>query len=159
MTNQEFFESEGRDPDSGFFVYDWYAMGCTFFDQPVHKDGELLLGVRSLATIDLASYYIMHATHQAKSASPVTSQEIIDHFTALFAKHRPPRIGIVISHSVWVSSQTFFTDPDLISRSDVIEDLELSFSEMDDTDKLRILDWASGLEIRCEFDGNKVSAA
>ena len=131
-------------------------MGCVFCPQPVQKEDEILIGFRMLSIVDIASGYIMHFDHLPCAPSAVDSATVIKLLSDAIKIHGAPRQGIVISHSVWLSSTELALDEDTATQGEFLQRYDIQFGPMTHEDKVRIRDWILSLGVRCEFNADNI---
>jgi len=158
MSPKEAFESRGRNPKTGLWVKDWYCMGCVFSPQPVLSQGRLLVGFRTLVCTDAASYFLMHWSPIRGGRDRLTADQVIGFFSGVLDKHGPPRLGVVVSHSAWLSSTELAIDPDTAPQGEFLAASGISFPPMAAVDCDAIRAWADALGIAREFDADNIRA-
>lgn len=156
MTPESAFRSGGQNPESGVWVKDWYALGCVFAQSPVMHEDEVLFGFRVLACTDVASEYMMHFTMLPRQPDPVRAEDVIQCLGECISKHGAPRVGVVISHGVWLSSAELLLDEDTAPRGEFLRDHEIEFGPMAYEEKQAIEEWARKQGFRCEFSGDNI---
>jgi hypothetical protein len=153
MTPKDAFNSGGQNPNSEIWVKDWYLMGCIFSATPVQHQGEVLIGMRIASVIDVASYYTMGYIAIPKPPTAMNYDDVIGLLTTVLKQHGPPKCGIVISHSCWLSSSAMLKDADIAPRIETLKNKGIKFGPMKDDDKKRIIRWVEVEDgLRCEFD-------
>jgi hypothetical protein len=157
MTPEKAFRSGGRNPHNGLCVRDWYALGCNFAPMRVMHEGTVLFGFRILICTDMASRYMMHTHFLLGVPDAVRVADLIQCFADVNSKYGPPRVGVVISHSVWYSSAEMIFDEDTAPQGEFLRNNEIEFGPMSHIDKIGIQSWASGLGIHCEFNADNVA--
>ena len=157
MTPKETFDSNGYNPNSGLQVRDWYGVGCVFFPRGVLVDTEPVFGMRVLEVIDIASHFVIHHKPIPHRPNALRAQEVIDFLTETIAAHGPPRLGIVISHSAWLSSTELEFDEDTAVQGSYLQKAEIDFPPMSYDDKMKIEYWIKSHGVRCEFNADNIS--
>lgn len=152
---KEVFDSGGFNPRLGIGVRDWYAIGCEFIP-PMQHEGQIITCARALVCADAASTYFMDHEIIPHSPAPVIASELITLIDRVFNKYGPPKTGVIISQSAWVSSAEMISDKDLCTRGEKLAQNDISFSEMSLLEKGRIAIWIEQHQLRCEFDANNV---
>src|ERR1700722_4850853 len=128
---------------------DWFALGQIFsgpfyYDDP--KSGTpsatkfgVNVGIQILAAMDVASQYMLHGRPIEKTPSPFTADEILTFLHEVFEKHGLPRVGILLSSSVWQSSTEMLLDDQVGQRATVLRDMEIEIDPMDTREKEKIM--------------------
>jgi hypothetical protein len=146
------------DPSTAAVVHDWYVCGSMFYPGGVQAGADIIYGVRTLAVMDFATQYIMAHKVIADAPRPVTAPELIGLFQDAFQHAgRNPRIGIIVSCSVWYSSDQLAQDPDTADRGEFFVENDISFAAMSDSEKSKLSAWGKGLGIRVLFDANEMA--
>ena len=157
MTPESAFRSKGRNPKTGVWVRDWYALGCVFAQDHVMYEGEALFGIRILACSDVASQYMMHFIMLPRQPDAVRAEDIIKCFGECISKHGPPRMGVIVSHSVWQSSAEMLLDEDTAPQGEFLKDHEIEFGPMAYEEKQAVENWAREQGFHCEFNGDNIN--
>lgn len=87
-----------------------------------------------------------------KIPSPFTALEIMEFLQPVFQNHGLPRVGIVISKSVWLSSHEITRDPDLRPQSKPLRDYGIKFTAMAESEKFDLSNTISALGLKADFD-------
>jgi len=157
-TPKEFFERGGLNPEMGVAVHDWYAVGSAFLP-PVQDKGNLILAARNLICTDMASFFTMDFEVLPRHGASTTAADLVPLLTRVFKQFGRPHVGVVLSHSVWVSSAVMATDPDLKDRGEVLAHCGVSFPEMSLAEKDRIFKWIVAQGLKCEFDADNIGSS
>ncbi|HEY3897352.1 MAG TPA: hypothetical protein VGM54_02000 [Chthoniobacter sp.] len=157
MTPKRAFDSGGQNPNSSLWVRDWYGVGCTFVPNRVRHQGVILFGFRILGCMDMASHYSMYQHFIPQPPDALRATDVIQCLEDTIARHGPPRIGVAISHSVWLSSAELLLDEDTRPQGKFLHDNEIEFGPMSYQEKVKIEAWASKFDIHCEFDADNIS--
>jgi hypothetical protein len=153
MTPKDAFNSGGQNPNTGMRVKDWYLMGCIFAGTAVEYQGQVLVRTRIASVIDVASHYTMAFTPIPKPPTAMNSEEVVGLLTTVLKQHGPPRCGIVISHSCWLSSADMLKDADIAPRLKTLKTEGIQFGPMEQADRDRVETWVKSMVgVRCEFD-------
>lgn len=149
------FEQGGMNAMLGISARDWYALGCAFAP-PLKDKGRVIIGARTILCTDVASFFTMDYAIMARPPDPTMAGDLIPILERLFAKYGKPKVGVLISPSVWASSASILADEDIKDRSEVLAQNQLSFEEMSLSEKELISKWLLAQGMRCEFDESKV---
>lgn len=156
MSPAEAFNSGGRNPQLGVWVRDWYALVCTFLPTPVRHEEGILVGMRVLACLDMASRYAMHHHLVSRKPDVLRADDVIQFLTVTIAEYGLPKIGIIVSHSTWQSSTAMLLDEDTAVQGEFLRDNDIEFGPMSHEDIVAIKYWAAERGILCEFNANNV---
>lgn len=145
---------------------DWYAIGNIFvnpfyFDDPLSgtpsaKKFGVNIGIQVLTAMDVGASFALHARPVEKTPNFYTAEEILNFLKEVFSLHGKPRIGVVVSHSVWQSSQEMLLDPDTNDRGEFLKNLDVDIPPMPEVEKEKLSRAISQLGLRIEFDGDKI---
>jgi len=146
---------------------DWFAIGQMFlgpycYDDPksgtpsAQKFG-VNVGIQNLAAIDVASQYVLHERPVEKTPSPFTAAEIVTFLKEVFERHGKPRVGVLLSRSIWQSSAEMLLDDQVGERADCLRKLDIEFGPMDNRDKDKVVAWLGKHGIRVEFDEDRLN--
>lgn len=147
-------------------VGDWFAVGQIFmgpycFDDP--KSGTpsavefgVNMGVQALAAMDAVSQSPLHGRPFEKTPSPFTALEIMAFLHEVFERHGLPRIGVLISSSVWKSSHEMLLDDTISQRAAMLADFEIEIGPMDVTEKEKITLSLKQIGLKTEFDDDNL---
>ena len=145
---------------------DWFALGQLFcgpyyYDDP--KSGTpcatkfgVNVGVQALAAIDLVTQYALYTRPVEKTPSPYTAEEILTFLREVFEKHGLPRVGVLISKSVWQSSAEMLLDDQVSQRAAKLIDMDIEIGPMDAREKDRVVASLRQLGLRVEYDEEAV---
>jgi len=132
-------------PDRGLQPGEWFAIGQVFcgpfcFDDPHSgtpsaKKYGVNVGVQSLAAMDVAAQRALHARPVPKTPSPFTATEVLEFIGEVFQKHGNPTKGILISKSVWQSSNEMLVEDVIAERAKALEQLDIQIDPMPQKDK------------------------
>jgi len=141
---------------------DWFALGQTFvgpyqYDDP--KSGTpcatkfgVNVGVQALFAMDVASQYALHGRPIEKTPSPFTADEILTFLHEIFDKHGLPRVGLLLSSSVWQSSAEMLLDDQVCERAAWLRDRDIDIGPMDTREKDKVVAAVGKLGLRVAFD-------
>jgi hypothetical protein len=145
---------------------DWFAIGQLFSEPYCYDDPKsgtpsaenfgLNIGLQSLAALDVASQFVLHGRPFEKTPSPYNASEIVGFLKEVFGLHGKPRVGILLSRSVWQSSAEMLLDDHVGERADCLRKLEIEFGPMNILEKDKVAAWLAKQGIRLEFDENKL---
>jgi hypothetical protein len=155
MTPEKAYATKGRNPNTGYWVNDWHVYGSLFFPQGVLHEGEPIFGMRHISSMDFASGFHMGFDVIPTPPDKLSAGTVIKFLDRIADERGLPRIGIVISHSCWLSSEEF-SDPDTADRGDVILQYGIKFEGMNPEDKALIVDWGVERGIHVIFDGDLI---
>jgi len=142
---------------------EWLALGQIFtdpfwFEQPVGGDPSYTsqgasFGVQVLVAIDAGTQKFLHASPIPKTPSPFTAEEIINFLNAAFDKvGGKPRTGILISSSVWQSSQEMLLDEQSDERGQILQKMEIEIAPMHQKEKDVLVEALRRLELDVAFE-------
>ena len=148
---------------------DWFALGQIFggpfyYDDPksgtacATKSG-VNVGVHILAAMDVASKYMLHSRPIEKTPSPFTANEILTFLRDVFEKHGMPRIGVLLSNSVWQSSTEMLIDDQVSQRAAVLRDMDIEIGPMHAAEKDKVIAAIKQLDLKITFDAEDLSAS
>ncbi len=155
-TPQEFFDAGAFNPEIGLRVRDWYAIGSAFLPQPIQHNDGVIVAARNLLCSDVASYFMMDFEIVARQTDATQAGDIIPMLERVFDKYGKPTHGVIVSHSVWVSSDEMASDEDMVDRGADLQSVGVSFDAMSETEKRKLEQWIIAQGVRCEFDANNV---
>ena len=108
--------------------------------------------------MDVVSQHGLHVRLVEKTPSPFTAEEILTFLREVFDKHGLPRIGVLISKSVWQSSNEMLLDDEVSERAEILQKMEIEIAPMDTREKDKVVVSLKQLGLRVEFDEEKLSA-
>jgi len=146
---------------------DWYTVrqifgGPFWFDDPksgtpcAQKFG-VNVGVQVLTAMDAAGQSILHARPVQKTPSPFTAAEVLGFLGEVFEQHGLPRVGVLVSKSVWQSSTEMTLDDQLAERAEFLRKLSIDLDPMDTREKDRLCAALGKLGLRVAFSEDKLS--
>lgn len=156
MTPERAFHSRGFNPKMNLWVHDWHAMGTIFMEAHIIHEGRIITGMRGLTMMDMASHFNMHWKLVERPPDAATANDVITLLDETFSKYQQPKMGVVISNSVWYSSFELLADEDTAPRGKALKDMEIDFGPMSWDDKKKISDWVTAKGIRCEFNADDI---
>ncbi len=122
---------------------DWYCLGQFFADRPFYFDNPagndptamnygVSLGIQHLALIDYASRFVLNAAPIEKTPGYLTATEVLEFLELSVAKHGRvwPKIGLMISPSVWRASDDLRDDPEIGQRIAHLHALDIHLPKM-----------------------------
>lgn len=141
---------------------DWFVIGQIlqgpfWFDDPhsgtpcATKFG-VNVGVQALAVIDIANQRQLHARPVQKTPSPFTASEVLEFIGEVLQKHGHPKKGILISKSVWQSSNEMLMEDGIEERARILEQLDIQIDPMAQKDKDEIAVRLTQLRLQVLFD-------
>ena len=157
MTPEQAFKSGGRNPKTGLWVHEWYACGSVFMPRPVLHEGKILLGIRQLTALDMASHFCMDFDMEPEAPDTLRANRLIPFLERVGERHGRPSKGWVISHSSWLSSLELALDDDTAQQGRFLEQAGIEFGPMSDRDKREIEAWGAKQEISVIFDADQIS--
>jgi|GEM_PF-2567861 len=142
---------------------DWLALGQIFtdpfwFEQPTGGDPSYTskgasLGVQILAAMDAGTQKFLHASPIPKTPAPFTAEEIMNFLNATFDRVGGlPRIGILLSPSVWKSSQEMLLDEQTDQRGEILQKMEIEIAPMLQKEKDLIVESLRRLKLVVAFE-------
>ena len=157
MTPERAFKSGGRNPNSGLWAGEWYAVGCVFFPQVVEDGGKQFFGFRMLTCMDVASTFLLGHQLLLRDPEALRSGEVIEFAERILDKFPSRLKGMVSSHSCWLSSLELVMDDETEEQGRFLEASGLSFGPMADGDKAELVAWGTGRGLAILFDGDQIS--
>lgn len=142
---------------------DWIALGQIFtdpfwFDQPIGGDPSYTsqgagMGIQVLAAMDAGTQKFLHAAPIPKTPSYFTANEIIAFLQATFARTGgKPRNGILLSPSVWQSSQEMLLNEETGTRAEMLQSMDVEIAPMPQAEKDRIVELLRTLNLDVAFE-------
>ena len=156
MTPEQAFKSGGRNPNSGLWVREWFAFGSVFTPNPIMHEGEVLLGIRQVTALDVASGYFMGFDMLPEAPDTLRATRLIPFMERIFDDFGVPSKGCVVSHSCWLSSLELELDEDTAEQGEFLEKCGIQFGPMPDLDKTEISAWGDSRGIKILYDGDQI---
>jgi len=146
---------------------DWFAMGQNFGPYhfknphgvtPSAKKFGTDVGVQILVAMDVGSICLLYAQPMEKTPSPFTAAEVLSFLRTVFERHGVPRLGVLLSPSVWQSSHEMMTDDTIGKRALFLKEMEIDLGPMDVCEKDKIVASLKERGLRVEFDEGRLSS-
>ena len=136
----------------------WFAIGTLFW--PPYRvplpGGEESLGCQVLAMQDVESQCLIGQRIAGHVPAPFTAEEIITFTEDVFARHGPPKNGLVILPSTWRSSDAVHDDEVTRQRIAGARELRMAWAEMCAAERLKIALRIQSLGIELEWNEEAV---
>lgn len=111
------------------------------------------MGVQVLAAMDAGTQKFLHASPIPKTPSYFTATEIISFLQATFERiGGMPSIGILLSPSVWQSSQEMLLNEETDARAEMLKILDVEIAPMPQAEKDRIVEYLKTLNLDVAFE-------
>jgi hypothetical protein len=141
---------------------DWYALGQVFpqpycFDNPKGSDTSakkygVSIGIQVLSAVDAVDGFYYHAKPLSRAPGALTAQEVLSFLNEVFSRHGKPRLGVIVGHSVWMSSHEMLLDDDIAERAQILKELDVEIGPMQQSEKDEIRTSLTRQGLRVEFD-------
>jgi hypothetical protein len=118
--------------------------------------GEVLLGVRQVTALDVASGFFMGFDMLPESPDALRATRLIPFMERICDDFGMPSKGWVVSHSCWLSSLELALDEDTAEQGEFLEQNGIQFGPMPQRDKDEISAWGVSRGIRIIFDGDQI---
>jgi hypothetical protein len=140
---------------------DWFAVGQIFgpyyFDNPKSSDPcaqnfGVSVGIQTLAAMDVATQKILQVEALPRVPGALMADELLRFLKKIFDKQGKPKIGVLFSGSVWMSSQEMLFDPNVAARAEYLQKVDIQLGPMADGEKSKLVENLTIRKMRVVFD-------
>lgn len=100
---------------------------------------------------------MMHCDHIPEDPTPLSFEQIVHLLEGNFAKYQRSKVGIVISHSAWLSSHELYLDEDTAPQGEFLHRNGIEFGPMTQENKEKIYRWGNSLGLAVEFNADNIN--
>ena len=104
----------------------------------------------------MACDFILGFEPLPKDPDTLDLSDLVPFLDKITNDHGEPTKGYILSHSSWLSSTELAVDEDTAEQGEFLEQFGISFGPMPDSDKDRLLKWASERDRIFIFDADQI---
>ena len=105
----------------------------------------------------MASFHVLHSLILQQEPQSVSSGQVTALLEQVFEIHQRPRKGVIVGHTVWLSSHELLLDEDTSVQGDFLERNGVCFGPMKYEEKMKITEWAKRLGLAIEFNADNIN--